>query len=618
MVSDGIQVNAGCSDIKMNDIIVKSALRGISLDCVTNSLIRNCDMNLNTTGIELDDCHNVFVGNCTAQANVQAGYCLLTSTTCSFLDCKALSTGQGNSNSSGNESFVYGFVSRDGFGNIFERCVTNSTQNLNATDYDTTIAGFALLGTGTQCHKIVACEAGNATTSPHGFTVPYGIFIEGSLESLTSVTAQNNAGADAVVQTVWSPDGKYFAATKEGNIEFFEFDRESSSATNFQSVLGVDSILVYSLDWSPSGKFIAAGGTGSNTLSLYKFDAVNQQAVFITSFDHGADVLGTNWSFDERFIAIAGGSASNVLRVVEFDPITPAITSVDTTAAQLSSIRDVRWAPDGKHVAIAINSTTQTVRVYSFDRTTKTLGSTPVTLNLARAGFGVDWTPDGKYLGIFRNEGSGTNTLVYEWDGSSLTFVAGADATASAFGKCRWSPDGNYLAAGPRNFTGTRSFNVYRFDRSAAELQLIDTFETTFRSQVLGSPGWSPDGELLTFVGPPTAGQEWMYVVSGIQFPTGNVIQNNKIYCNSGNGSPSGVGISGSSISNMIIGNSAFDNPFNYQFVTNVFNQLFGFGPSILQNISTSSTDPITRPLDVPAKTARIELLLESLIDNLL
>ena len=78
-----------------------------------------------------------------------------------------------------------------------------------------------------------------------------------------------------------------------------------------------------------------------------------------------------------------------------------------------------------------------------------------------------------------------------------------------------------------------------------------------------------------------------------------------------------------------MIGNTAFNNPIpraankpiivsNYHFVTNVFNPLFGEGPSSLQNIATSALTPLPTVPDVPAKIKRTELLLESLIDNLL
>ena len=104
---------------------------------------------------------------------------------------------------------------------------------------------------------------------------------------------------------------------------------------------------------------------------------------------------------------------------------------------------------------------------------------------------------------------------------------------------------------------------------------------------------------------------------------------NNTAYCNSGGQFPSGVGISGSSISNMIIQNSAFNNPvFNqtnkpvvysdYQFVTNVFNQLFGDAPTLLQNISVDYNVPIQQGFDLPRQLDRVLYLAQSLVDSLI
>ncbi|KKL75965.1 hypothetical protein LCGC14_2049610, partial [marine sediment metagenome] len=106
----GILVNAGCSDITLKDITVKNTIRGINFEQVSNGIIRNCDMNLNTTGLELDTSHNIVIENCSAQANTHAGFSLLTSTTCSFFECKALSTGDGNASSSIDGSFVLGLL----------------------------------------------------------------------------------------------------------------------------------------------------------------------------------------------------------------------------------------------------------------------------------------------------------------------------------------------------------------------------------------------------------------------------------------------------------------------------------------------------------------------------
>jgi len=68
----------------------------------------------------------------------------------------------------------------------------------------------------------------------------------------------------------------------------------------------------------------------------------------------------------------------------------------------------------------------------------------------------------------------------------------------------------------------------------------------------------------------------------------------------------------------MIVENEAYNNPFNYQFVTNVFNPLFGQMPSRMQNIELDHCQPICIPDDAAriAKENRAEIKrIESKLD---
>ena len=85
------------------------------------------------------------------------------------------------------------FVSANGNGNIFERCIANSTQALSTTDSNSLIAGFALRGS-EGCTKIIDSESANSQTNVNGFTVPYGILLEGTLDSVQSITGALGSG----------------------------------------------------------------------------------------------------------------------------------------------------------------------------------------------------------------------------------------------------------------------------------------------------------------------------------------------------------------------------------------------------------------------------------------
>src|SRR3972149_2864641 len=163
-------------------------------------------MTQNVTGLELETSHKIVISNATASCNTFAGFSLVRSTTCVIQDSKSLSTGEGNTNVLNQE--IFGFVSADGYGNIFERCIANSTQALSTTDFNSIVAGFALRGS-EGCSKIIDSESANATTSPSGVTVPYGILLEAQFDGLVTVTVHDPGGNLTALN--WSLDGKYLA-----------------------------------------------------------------------------------------------------------------------------------------------------------------------------------------------------------------------------------------------------------------------------------------------------------------------------------------------------------------------------------------------------------------------
>ena len=166
-----------------------------------------------------------------------------------------------------------------------------------------------------------------------------------------------------------------------------------------------------------------------------------------------------------------------------------------------------------------------------------------------------------------------------------------------------WSPDGSYLATAGEPQSGD-SAQLFSFDRSTGALTKVDGV-TAGIDYALGV-SFSPDGKYLA-VGFDTSfgsDDDTAIIYQALTFPSSNVIKNNIVHCASGNSSTDlGVGISGSSIENLIVANTSYDNAsFNYLFVANVFNQLFTESPSFLQNMSIVSQVPLyTAQPAVPA-----------------
>lgn len=634
---DGVQINSGCSDIAIDNLIIEQALVGIAIDTSRNCMIRNCDMNRNTTGIQLDTCANIIVQQCNATANIQAGYDLISTLTSSFINCTALSTGDGNTNASGDQASVFGFITRSGSGNIFEQCAARSTQNLSATDYQSYVAGFGMRE-GERCSKIIECEANSSMSNAGGNTVPYGIWLEGMFDGLTTVTESapvQSAGTDWGL-AAWSPDGNYLTLScssppASGAVQLYRYDYQESRLYFLQQIENGDS--VFEQAWHPTGGFLALAvedaGTPQFELILYRFDPVTEQLQEIQRLEHSTlttqSLQSCDWSYDGKYLAVGGenstGSIATALniRTYEFDIVaqrlieTDAIFQGDSVG---SDVYTVRWSPDGAYLAANSLNADYTV-VYPFDRTTKTLDvANSINTGVTAVSYSSAWSPDGRYLAVTIS--ASAHTRIYRFDGTSLTQVAQSNdgSTATSLAKNQWSPDGRFLAVAGITVTATGdTVRVYFFDPDGGTLAEQAAFTNTNPDRTYGA-AWSPDGSLLAVSLDATTDGIALKVFTGLNYPEKNIILNNKCYCNS-NGTV-GFGINGSSIKNSIIGNTAYDNPLNYACVTNVFNQLFGNGPTLLQNIGLESNSPILMPIDLPTKLLRIESLAEYLVVNLL
>ena len=662
---DAILVNGGCTNIQLKNITAKNAIRGINLDGVADSTIIGCEMTQNTTGLELDSSHEITVKDCIASRNTHGGYCLLSSSTNTFENCKALDTGEGNNDLF--DTTIFGFVTSSGYGNVFERCIANATQGLTTTAADSLIAGFAFRGT-EQCSKIIGSEASNSTSAIAGITLPHGILLEARFDALVSVTAvnpDNGDTGDSVRSVSWSPDGKYLAVggtlgdTTGNDLFLYRFDR------SIEGLIQVDSLnpdngdtgdSVRALDWSPDGKYLAVGGailgTTGNDLFLYRFDRRSETLTEVTSLnpDGGSssdDIRSVDWTPDGKYLAVGGaggGSDLNALFLYRFDRNTETLAEVEAInpggGGSGDTVVSLNWLPDGEYLAVGGLLTGDDLLLFRFNRDTEKLvlvdslnpdgGASDVVRT-------VKWSFDGKYLAVGGDVDGTTNNdlFMFRFDRDTETLIQvdslnpDEGSISDQVREVDWSADGNYLAvAGQIVGTTGNDLFMFKFDRNTETLIEVDAVNPDGGSTAdnLFALNWAPDGEYLAIGGEILDTTNFdLFVFRALEFPEKNIIKDNTIYCNSGNSCPGGVGISGSSIANLIIGNTVYANPIdppiittNYQFVTNIFAQRSGLTPSILQNISIGCNEPVCQPDDMANRSRRIELLIESLIENLL
>ena len=608
--SDALVAQSGCSDIQIHQIVVRNAQRGIYFDTVSKSTVSGCMLLNNTTGLQLENSFLNTIEKTQAKQNTDAGFDLISSTTNCFKECKAIDTGKNNAAVDGS---VFGFVSDNGADNIFERCIANATQNISATAFSTVVAGFGLKGS-EKCTKIIDSESANAVTSV-GNAVAYGIWLETqTTDLLQSQTAAQTT--NAISSLDWSGDDCYLAAGNNAQLQMYTFDPEFTIArSNITSVASLTfNNTIQSLAWSPDTISLAVVTSDpEQALNLVTFERTNLTLENQSSIDRSELLNSVSWRFDARYVVVGGvtnASTGNQLEVYTVDRVANSLTFAVGSSAAASIINSVSWHPTENLIAAGSDDE---VIVFSFTSFPAALAvedseSTGEAYNV------VSWSPDGSYIAT----GSPTTVRIYLYDQTNNELsLAASYVHGGTIESLDWSDDGAYLAFAGANGT-LQDTVVLSFNRSTNTLSPVANVSSATTGQQATAVSWGASGDYIAVGNNETTFGEHIFIYKGLTFPLKNVITGNVIYCNNqGKSAASGSGISGSAQSNMIIGNTGYNNPRNFIFVPNVFNQLFGQAPSDLQNISLDGCQAISTPDDIALIIKQTKQLLCSALDQL-
>ena len=638
--SPGILVQAGCSDIRIQRVLVQDGTNGIRFEGVNGGTIEHCTLTASMTGLTLINSSRINVVHTVATANTYAGFDLVASSTNTFIECKAISTGQGNTQITNN--FVFGFVSTDGHSNIFENCIANTTVALSTVDAQSIVAGFALRGL-ESCTKIIGSESTNAQASSDGVTVPCGIFIEGTLDTINSVTGAFNSATMSIVNAIdWSPDGQLLVVVgslmgnNTQNMQVYGFDRNSQNLFYEDGVQM--SCTPTCVDWSPGDDYIIVGGnqaSGCSELQLYRYDRVNSMLYFITAESGTGTVNTVSWSPNGSYLAVGGcGLSGYQLQIFKFDKVTETLHFVTGDVIGSACINSVDWSPDGLFIVVGGASLpANELYVYSFNTAASSITVVAQAIGSAAQLASVAWSPDGYYVAVGGQNMASNELQIFSFTRTpspTLILVTGQVGTDGLVTSLDWSADGKYVVIGGFELDNN-PMQIFEFDRGTQNLNFIANTPSITSGQV-SSVSWSPDGGYIASGGmnlAPDTNQ--LQMVNALTFPSKNIIKDNTVYCNGSGGQATfgGIGISGSSVCNMIIGNTAYNNPYasssvivgaNYVFSTNVFNPYFAQMPSVLQNVSLDGCVPITPPEDVGLLTKQIKYkvgIIESITEEL-
>ncbi|KKP35321.1 MAG: hypothetical protein UR26_C0006G0005 [candidate division TM6 bacterium GW2011_GWF2_32_72] len=269
--------------------------------------------------------------------------------------------------------------------------------------------------------------------------------------------------------------------------------------------------LVNSIKWSGDGKYIALGmnTTAGNDLAVYSF--VDGVLTLVNSVNVGANINSVAWNPTNYILAL--GSAVNAagaeLQTYSLDPTSGTLYAL--SGVEIGQIvYGVDWTSDGAYLATLRNVGGSEISVYPM-----TGGSfgTPVTsgLGVARNELrdGIVWDKSGnKYLAAaVSNAGAGeSGVFIFRWNGSTLTNLGLAIATALNVSSLDWMSSGSYIAVGLNE--GTNRLNVYKFNYGAETISLDISNNVGLRN--LSAVRFCTDGDDLA-VGFVTDGSAELY-----------------------------------------------------------------------------------------------------------
>ena len=242
--------------------------------------------------------------------------------------------------------------------------------------------------------------------------------------------------------TCWHPSGNYVVITGDyfgsgpglgPQLIIYSFD--GTSLSNFAAFITYTFGTYRSIDWSPGGEYLVAGGSrnvggGSDgyCIRVFKFDEVilpSVMQVATAQYDtSGFDVTSVAWHPDFNdtsggyFAAV--GNGDNIVDEIQIYQINLPISvppivlnPVYSTnwGTGVNKVYSCSWSPDGEYLAVAgqRNNLNQVLQVFKFDSDLGKLEEPPIPMYYDDFYFdvdwftGVDWSPNGQYLALSSN-----------------------------------------------------------------------------------------------------------------------------------------------------------------------------------------------------------------------
>ena len=229
---------------------------------------------------------------------------------------------------------------------------------------------------------------------------------------------------------------------------------------------------IWSLDWSPNGKYLASG----NAQGFLRIYDVRDLSLTNILFGFNATINGISWSPDGNKIAASGGNEDP--KVIIWDLENKSRIILDAHNRQ---VRSVRWSPKGTY--LASTSHDGTIRIWTPE-------GKPVKLFTGANGgcVGIDWLNEDKIASSCWD-----NTIrIYTISDTDSLIIENGSHRRKAVLSIDWHPDGKLLASGDygNNEDSTHAVKIW------SEKGQLQT-EMTANQKEIRALSWNRKGNFL-------------------------------------------------------------------------------------------------------------------------
>lgn len=295
----------------------------------------------------------------------------------------------------------------------------------------------------------------------------------------TSALKSDILTSTAIWSVAWSPNGKY-VASGDGTGAVYITDATNTNHVIVQTYNGHGNAAVTAVAWSPDSRLVASA---SYDQTVQVWNARTGKHVFtFNNFDN--PVSGVAWSPDGK--RLVSGDYNGTIQVLDVH----SGKMIDFYDTYLEPITSIAWSPNGRYIAYVVS--TNLVQVVQIRASIELLYTYGVHSDVVQS---VAWSPDSKRIASASNDHT-----VQVWDTSSGSIILTYKGHSDQVWSVQWSSDGRRIASGSFD----KTVQVWDADNGGNASIFKDGNKVT-------SVAWSPEGKAVV-VGDVNGALKWWNV----------------------------------------------------------------------------------------------------------